>query len=178
MVTTTTTTMEVVAAATGNGSSPAAWKRRARRRDRTLSIYKHRYAHRNVTTFQHSVFGALLPFYSLSARYLSDASSRTTAAFTHPRDHCSPRYGFDSATGNASCDEGSERQCRIRVFFTIDPSAVTSIYRLYFFFPLSLFFSFGRRAGKIAGVLPGRIINVSNQTAHYELLILEARLSC
>lgn len=95
----TTMTMEVVAAATGNGSSPAAWKRRARRRDRALSIYKQRYAHRNVTTFQHSVFGAPLPLYSLSARYLSDKSSHTTAAFTHPRDHCSPRYGFDSATG-------------------------------------------------------------------------------
>ena len=71
----------MMAAATGNGSSP--WKRSIEKgRERKSSLYKHQYARRNVTIFQHSVQCS-----SFTSNGVRSVVSRTT---THPRDLCSP----------------------------------------------------------------------------------------
>jgi len=70
-----------VAAATGNGSSP--WKRRDEKgRERESSLYKHQYARRNVTIFQHSV--------QCSSSIPHGVRSVVSRSTIHPRDHRSP----------------------------------------------------------------------------------------
>lgn len=70
-----------VVAATGNGSSP--WKRSVEKgREKESSLYKHQYARRNVTIFQHSVQCS-----SFISNGVRSVVSRTTI---HPRDLCSP----------------------------------------------------------------------------------------
>lgn len=91
-------TAVAVAVAAGNAIL-FAWKRRYRE----SSLYKHRYARRNVTIFQHSVRCA--PTSSSSLSTVPVVVSRIDFSVrTLPRDHRTAYlrvHGFDSATGNA-----------------------------------------------------------------------------